>query len=75
MAFQAVVFDLFDTLVDLYMEKLPRVEQGGRVLPSSAPALASAKGWRDLLIPGILCGSLGYGIGSFIGVRVTTWLM
>ena len=42
--------------------------------PSSAPALASAKGWRDLLIPGILCGSLGYGIGSFIGVRVTTWL-
>ena len=43
--------------------------------PSSAPALASAKGWRDLLIPGILCGSLGYGIGSFIGVRVTTWLI
>lgn len=42
--------------------------------PSSAPALASAKGWRDLLIPGILCGSLGYGIGSFIGVQVTTWL-
>ncbi|MDH3441472.1 MAG: DUF819 family protein [Gammaproteobacteria bacterium] len=42
--------------------------------PSSAPALASAKGWRDLLIPGILCGSLGYGIGSFIGVRVATWL-
>lgn len=42
--------------------------------PSSAPALASAKGWRDLLIPGILCGSLGYGIGSFIGVRVTLWL-
>ena len=42
--------------------------------PSSAPALASAKGWRDLLIPGILCGSLGYGIGSFIGVRVASWL-
>lgn len=42
--------------------------------PSSAPALASAKGWRDLLIPGILCGSLGYGVGSFIGVRVATWL-
>ena len=42
--------------------------------PSSAPALASAKGWRDLLIPGILCGSLGYGIGSFIGVQVATWL-
>jgi uncharacterized membrane protein len=42
--------------------------------PSSAPALASAKGWRDLLIPGVLAGSLGYAIGSFIGVSVTSWL-
>lgn len=42
--------------------------------PSSAPALASAKGWQDLLIPGILAGSFGYAIGSFIGVSVATWL-
>jgi len=42
--------------------------------PSSAPALASAKGWQDLLIPGILAGSFGYAIGSFIGISVTTWL-
>lgn len=42
--------------------------------PSSAPALASAKGWRDLLIPGVLAGSFGYAIGSFIGVSVTSWL-
>jgi len=42
--------------------------------PSSAPALASAKGWRDLLIPGVLAGSFGYAIGSFVGVSVTRWL-
>ena len=42
--------------------------------PSSAPALASAKGWQDLLIPGILAGSFGYAIGSFIGVSVANWL-
>ena len=42
--------------------------------PSSAPALASAKGWRDLLIPGVLAGSFGYAIGSFVGVTVTGWL-
>ena len=42
--------------------------------PSSAPALASAKGWQDLLIPGILAGSFGYAVGSFIGVSVATWL-
>jgi uncharacterized membrane protein len=42
--------------------------------PSSAPALASAKGWKDLLIPGILAGSFGYAIGSFVGVSVVEWL-
>jgi len=42
--------------------------------PSSAAAIASAKGWRDLLIPGVLAGSFGYAIGSFIGVTVVEWL-
>jgi len=42
--------------------------------PSSAAAIASAKGWRALLIPGVLCGSLGYAIGSFIGVALVEWL-
>ena len=42
--------------------------------PSSAAALASAKGWRDLLIPGVLAGSFGYAVGSFIGVAVVEWL-
>jgi uncharacterized membrane protein len=42
--------------------------------PSSAAAIASAKGWRSLLIPGVLCGSLGYAIGSFIGVAMSRWL-
>ena len=42
--------------------------------PSSAPALASAKGWQDLLIPGVLAGSFGYAVGSFIGVSVARWL-
>ena len=42
--------------------------------PSSAAALASAKGWRDLLIPGVLAGSFGYAVGSFVGVSVIEWL-
>ena len=42
--------------------------------PSSAAALASAKGWKDLLIPGVLAGSFGYAIGSFVGVSVIEWL-
>jgi uncharacterized membrane protein len=42
--------------------------------PASAGAIASAKGWQSLLIPGVLCGSLGYAIGSFIGVAVFGWV-
>lgn len=42
--------------------------------PASAPALASAKGWRDLLIPGVLAGSFGYATGSFVGVTIAEWL-
>ena len=39
---RAVVFDLFDTLVDLYMEKIPRVEHRGFAIPASARALHAA---------------------------------
>lgn len=42
--------------------------------PSSAPALASATGWNHLMIPGILAGSFGYAVGSFIGMTVVAWL-
>lgn len=41
--------------------------------PSSAPALASARGWNNLLIPGVLLGCLGYVVGSFIGMAVFAW--
>ena len=37
--------------------------------PSSAAAIASAKGWRALLIPGLLCGSLGYAMVASSGSR------
>lgn len=42
--------------------------------PASAPAIASAKGWHDLVIPGVLAGSFGYATGSFIGITVIEWL-
>lgn len=39
---KAIVFDLFDTLVDLYSEKLPRIEYRGHLIPASARALHAA---------------------------------
>jgi FMN phosphatase YigB (HAD superfamily) len=44
MAIRAVVFDLFDTLVDLSMEDLPRIEVEGRQLPSTAGVLHQTVG-------------------------------
>ena len=42
MAIRAIVFDLFDTLVDLHMENLPRIEFRGRSIPSTAGLLHAA---------------------------------
>lgn len=37
---------------------------------TTAPALAAAKGWRDLVTPGVLVGVLGYALGTLIGTAV-----
>ena len=37
---------------------------------TTAAAIASAKGWRDLIIPGILAGTIGSSVGTLIGVWV-----
>jgi uncharacterized membrane protein len=38
--------------------------------PTTAAAMAVAKKWKDLVIPAILCGTLGYAIATFIGVGI-----
>ena len=42
MQIRAVVFDLFDTLVDLHYENIPRTEVAGKPLPLTVPALHEA---------------------------------
>lgn len=44
MAIRAVVFDLFDTLVDVHMDRLPRVRLHGEERPSTAGALFECLG-------------------------------
>ena len=43
-ALRAILFDLFDTLVDLHMDRLPAVEIAGRRFPSTLGALHRAAG-------------------------------
>lgn len=38
--------------------------------PTTAAAMANARGWTALVTPAILCGTLGYAVANFIGVAV-----
>ncbi len=42
--------------------------------PTTAAAMAAAKKWDALVIPAILCGTLGYAFATFIGAAVGYWL-
>lgn len=42
--------------------------------PASAAAMAVARRWEALVIPAILCGTLGYAVATFVGVAVGFWL-
>jgi uncharacterized membrane protein len=37
---------------------------------TTAPALAAARGWHDLVTPGVLVGVLGYALGTFTGTAI-----
>ena len=37
---------------------------------TTAPALAAARGWHDLVTPGVLVGVLGYALGTLLGTAV-----
>ena len=38
--------------------------------PTTAAAMAVSKGWAELIIPGLLIGTLGYVIGNYLGIFV-----
>ena len=37
---------------------------------TTAPALAAAKGWHNMVTPGVLVGVLGYALGTFLGTII-----
>lgn len=42
--------------------------------PTTAAAMAVAQRWQTLVLPAILCGTLGYAVATFIGVALGHWL-
>jgi len=42
--------------------------------PTTTAAVAVARGWKTLVLPAILCGTLGYAVATFLGVALGNWL-
>ncbi len=42
--------------------------------PTTAAAMATARRWNHLVMPAVLCGTLGYAVATFLGVVLGHWL-
>lgn len=66
----AVVVFAAGSLFRLSLPEIITASNAAILGATTAPALAAAKGWRDLVTPGVLAGVLGYALGTFLGVGV-----
>jgi uncharacterized membrane protein len=70
-------------VIVLFAAKLLKVDLAEAIVASGAAlvgpavtaAIATSRGWRSLVTPGIMCGIFGYVIGTFIGVSITAMLV
>ncbi|WIV13057.1 DUF819 family protein [Proteiniborus sp. MB09-C3] len=65
-----VVTLLFGKLLKFNLEEMMLAANANVGGPTTSAAMAIAKGWDKLIIPTILCGTLGYVIGNYYGVLV-----
>lgn len=59
---------LLGKLFKLKLEELILVISGTLGGPMTALALATAKGWKELMLPALLTGIWGYVIGTYLGI-------
>ena len=57
-------------LAGLTLPELVTASNAAILGATTAPALAAARGWHDLVTPGVLVGVLGYAIGTLAGTAV-----
>ncbi len=63
----ALVTFVIGRLCRLSLPELITASNAAILGATTAPALAAAKGWRNLVTPGVLVGVFGYALGTFIG--------
>jgi uncharacterized membrane protein len=85
-AFHLFVYGMLIIIIHLvlvlFAARVMKVDMAEAIVASSAAlvgpavtaAIATSKGWKHLVTPGIMCGVFGYVIGTFIGVTVTAML-
>lgn len=61
-------------LLKLRLDELVIASNANMGGPTTAAAMAVARKWDALVIPAILCGTLGYAIATFVGVALAHWL-
>ncbi len=57
-------------LLGLTIPELVTASNAAILGATTAPALAAARGWHDLVTPGVLVGVLGYAAGTIVGTAV-----
>ena len=60
----------FGKLLGFSLPELITASNAAVLGATTAPTLAAAKEWRDLITPGVLVGVLGYALGTFAGTAV-----
>ena len=58
------------SLFKLTLPELVTASNAAILGATTAPALAAARGWHDLVTPGVLVGVLGYAVGTFVGTAI-----
>jgi uncharacterized membrane protein len=66
----AVVLFGLGSLLRFSLPELITASNAAVLGATTAPALAAAKGWKELITPGVLVGVLGYVIGTLIATAV-----
>lgn len=60
----------FGRLLKLSIPELVVASNAAILGATTAPALAAARGWRDLVSPAVLVGVLGYALGTIVGTLI-----